>query len=163
MNQPAESLQSGAVGLSAQLTRGAGIPSSRVAVTFADGFGLNLTAHMADGECEIENKAKEKASRPGKCRPSFSWTCRWREGEDLRLQALGGCFWFLFLRKFTIPAADVQRVEAVPARVRGSDVHVYTRNNGVLSLGFPNHQAPRARALVEALVANGARTPGGAG
>jgi hypothetical protein len=87
----------------------------------------------------------------------------WREGEDLRLQALGGCFWFLFLRKFTIPAADVQRVEAVPARVRGSDVHVYTRNNGVLSLGFPNHQAPQARALVEALVANGARTPGGAG
>jgi hypothetical protein len=61
MSQPAESMRFDDVGLSAQLTRGAGIPVSRVAVTFAGGLGLNLTAHMADVEREIENKAKEKA------------------------------------------------------------------------------------------------------
>jgi len=76
----------------------------------------------------------------------------WREGEDLKLQSVGGCLWFLFLRKFTLPVAEVQRIEAVPARMRGSDVHVYTRNNGVLSLGFPYDQAPQAKGLVEALV-----------
>jgi hypothetical protein len=76
----------------------------------------------------------------------------WREEENLRLQAVGGCFWFLFLRKFTIPVAEVERIEAVPARVRGSDVHVYTSNNGILALGLAHDQAPQARARVEALV-----------
>jgi hypothetical protein len=66
MSQPAESMRFDDVGLSAQLTLGAGIPVSRVAVTFAGGLGLNLTAHMADVEREIENKAKEKARQADK-------------------------------------------------------------------------------------------------
>lgn len=66
MTQPTASMRFGDAGLSAQLTRGAGIPVSRVAVTFAGGFGLNLTAHMDDVEREIENKAKEKAKQADK-------------------------------------------------------------------------------------------------
>jgi hypothetical protein len=61
MTQPTASMRFGDVGLSAHLTRGAGIPVSRVTVTFTGGVGLNLTAHMDDVEREIENKAKEKA------------------------------------------------------------------------------------------------------
>lgn len=66
MNQPAQSIWFGDVGLSAQLTRDAGIPVSRVAVTFAGGLGLDLTAHMGEVEREIQNKAEEKARQAGK-------------------------------------------------------------------------------------------------
>jgi hypothetical protein len=66
MNQPADSMRFGDVGLSAHLTRGAGIPGSQVTVAFAGGWGLDLTAHMADVEREIENKAREKARQAGK-------------------------------------------------------------------------------------------------
>lgn len=66
MSQPAESIQFADVGLSVQLTRGAVTIVSRVVVTFAGGFGLNLTAHMADVEREIANKAAEKARQADK-------------------------------------------------------------------------------------------------
>lgn len=66
MNQPADSMRFGDVGLSAHLTRGAGIPGSQVTVAFAGGWGLDLTAHMTDVEREIENKAREKARQAGK-------------------------------------------------------------------------------------------------
>jgi hypothetical protein len=65
MSQPAESMRFDDAGLSVQLTCGAVTTVSRVAVTFAGGFGLNLTAHMADVEREIANKATEKATQAG--------------------------------------------------------------------------------------------------
>jgi len=43
MNQPADSMRFGDVGLTAHLTRGAGIPGNQVTVSFAGGWGLNLT------------------------------------------------------------------------------------------------------------------------
>ena len=61
MSQPTDSIRFDDVGLSVRLTRGAVTTASRVAVTFAGGLGLELTAHMADVEREIENKAVEKA------------------------------------------------------------------------------------------------------
>ena len=63
LSHPAESMRFDDVGLSVQLTRGALTTGSRVAVTFSGGFGLNLTAHMADVEREIANKAAEKAKQ----------------------------------------------------------------------------------------------------
>ena len=66
MNQSADSMRFGDVGLSAHLTCGAGIPGSQVTVAFAGGWGLDLTAHMADVEREIENKAREKARQAGR-------------------------------------------------------------------------------------------------
>lgn len=66
MSQPAEALRFADAGLTVQLTREAASPASRVAVTFAGGFGLNLSAHMADVEREIANKAAEKARQAGK-------------------------------------------------------------------------------------------------
>jgi hypothetical protein len=66
MTQPTEVLRFADAGLTVQLTSGAAIPASRVAVTFAGGLGLNLSAHMADVEREITNKAAEKARQAGK-------------------------------------------------------------------------------------------------
>ncbi len=50
VNQPADSMRFGDVGLSAHLTRGVGIRGSQVTVAFAGGWGLDLSAHMADVE-----------------------------------------------------------------------------------------------------------------
>jgi hypothetical protein len=66
MSQTAESLRFADAGLTVQLTRGAATSASRVAITFAGGFGLNLSAHMADVEREITNKAAEKARQADK-------------------------------------------------------------------------------------------------
>jgi hypothetical protein len=66
VNQSADSMRFGDVGLSAHLTRGVGIRGSQVTVAFAGGWGLDLSAHMADVEREIENKAREKARQAGK-------------------------------------------------------------------------------------------------
>lgn|GEM_PF-2061516 len=66
MSEAAETLRFSDAGLTVQLTRGAATPASRVAVTFAGGLGLNLSAHMADVEREIANKAAEKARQAGK-------------------------------------------------------------------------------------------------
>ena len=66
MSQPAESMRFDDVGLSAQLTLGAGHSCQPGGSHLRRGLGLNLTAHMADVEREIENKAKEKARQADK-------------------------------------------------------------------------------------------------
>jgi hypothetical protein len=66
MSQPTDSMRFDDVGVSVRLTRGAVTTGIRVAVTFAGGLGLELTAHMADVEREIQNKAMEKARQAGK-------------------------------------------------------------------------------------------------
>jgi hypothetical protein len=66
MSQPTGRMRFDDVGLSVRLTRDTVTTGSRVAVTFAGGLGLELTAHMADVEREIQNKATEKARQAGK-------------------------------------------------------------------------------------------------
>ena len=66
MSQATASMRFDDAGLSVQITRSAVTTLSRVAVTFAGGLGLNLTAHMEDVEREIANKAAEKARQAGK-------------------------------------------------------------------------------------------------
>lgn len=66
MSQPVDNMRFDDIGLNVRLTCGTVTTANRVAVTFADGLGLELTAHMADVEREIENKAKEKAKQAGK-------------------------------------------------------------------------------------------------
>lgn len=81
----------------------------------------------------------------------------WRDGDDLVLRAVSGCIvlYAMFPRKFRIPVAEIERIEAVPARVRGADVQIYTHHNGVLALGFPYDQAPQAKAYIRSLVGSG--------
>jgi hypothetical protein len=93
MSQLAVTLRFNDVGLTVHLTRGTGTPASRVSVTFAGGLGLNLSAHMADVEREIANKAAEKARQADKM-PTIvlldmsrtGWA--WMRGSEAMIPAL---------------------------------------------------------------------------
>ncbi len=87
--------------------------------------------------------------------PQRGQVALWVEDGNLRFKVLSGCLpiQLLFNRKFDVPVNEIVRTEAVAARVRGSDVLVYTQKNGILSFGFPHQQAPQAERQMERLLA----------
>ena len=75
MNQPTASMRFGDVGLSAQLTRGAGILVSRVSVTFAGGSASTSPLTWPTWNARSRTRPRRRPGRPARCRRSCSWTC----------------------------------------------------------------------------------------
>jgi len=98
--------------------------------------------------------AKYRGGWEGLHTPQRGKVILWAENGSLRFKVLSGCLplQLIFNRKFDVPLNEIERIEAAPARIRGSDVLVYTRSNGILSFGFPYQQAPQARRLMEQLM-----------
>lgn len=90
----------------------------------------------------------------GNGHPQYGKSLLWVQDGKLRFRVASGCLpiQLLFMKKHDVPVSDVERVEARPARHRGSEVYVYTRSVGILRFHFPWAGPPQAERDIQRLL-----------